>query len=182
MRCLPLTWLWLLPVAVAAEPAQVEVRRDQDRYRVTVDAHIDASPDQVLALIRDFDHLTRLHTSVVESTTLSRQDNQARVFVRMQGCILFFCRIVTQMLDFRSDPGGRHMVATMDPTESDFQYGRMRWELQAAARRTTRLRYQADLVPDFWVPPLIGPWVIKRRLRGVALEMTDALGRLPGEP
>ncbi len=160
----------------------MEVRRDGDRYRVNVDAHIDTSPAQVFALIRDFDHLNRLHKSVVESTILSVQENEARVFVRMQGCILFFCRTVTQMLDFRSDPQGRYMVATMDPAESDFKYGRMRWELQATARHTTHLRYQADLIPDFWVPPLIGPWVVKRRLLGVALEMTDALGRLPGEP
>ena len=160
----------------------MEVRRDGDRYRVTVDAHIEASPPQVLALIRDFDHLNRLHSSVVESETLSLEEHHAQVFVRMQGCILFFCRTVSQMLDFRSDPGGRYMVATMDPTQSDFKYGRMRWELQATARNTTRLRYQADMVPDFWVPPVIGPWVMKRRLRGVALEMTDALGRLPGEP
>ena len=182
MRCLPLTWLWLLPVAVAAEPAQVEVRQDEDRYRVTVDARIDAPPARVLALLRDFDHLNRLHSSVVESRILSLQENRARVFVRMRGCILFFCRTVTQMLDFRSDPQGRYMVATMDPAESDFKYGRMRWELQTTAQSTTRVRYQADLVPDFWVPPLIGPWVIKHRLRGVALEMVDALGRLPGEP
>lgn len=181
MRGLSLAWLWLLPSLVAAGEAQVEVRQDGDRYRVTVDAHIDTPPAQVFALLRDFDHLNRLHSSVVDSTILSRQDNQARVFVRMQGCILFFCRVVTQMLDFQYDPGGQYMVATMDPEESDFKHGRMRWELQADDRETTRLRYQADLDPDFWIPPLIGPWIIKRRLRGVALEMTDALGRLPRE-
>ncbi|MDJ0891018.1 MAG: SRPBCC family protein [Gammaproteobacteria bacterium] len=179
MRALLLAGLWLLPLAQvpAASEADVQVRRDRDRYRVIVHARIDAPPARVMSQLQDFDNLDRLHSSVVESRALSRQDTQARVHVRMQGCILFFCRIVTQTLDFQYDTQGRYMVAIMDPAESDYKYGRMRWELQLDAKDTTRLRYQADVVPDFWVPPLIGPWVIKRRLGSVALEMTEALGQ-----
>ena len=29
----------------------------------------------------------------------------------------------------------------------------------------TRVRYQLKFEPDFWVPPAIGPYMIKRRLR-----------------
>ncbi len=177
MRYALLACLGLLPLAVVGAEAQVEVSRDHDRYRVRVDAHIDAPPTEVLAQLQDYDHLSRLHKTVVESAILSREAHRARVVVRMQGCILFFCRVVTQTLDFHSDPDGRYMVAIMDPADSDFKYGRMRWDLQADAPSATRLRYQAEVVPDFWVPPLIGPWVIQRRLRGVALEMTEALGQ-----
>ena len=179
MRHLLLACLWLLPLAAAATEAFVEVRRDDDRYLVNVDAHIDAPPARVLDQLQDFDHLSRLHRTVVESKVLARQEHRARVEVRMKGCILFFCRVVTQTLDFQTDPGGRYMVAVMDPEESDYKYGRMRWELALGSRDTTRLRYQADIIPDFWVPPLIGPWVIQRRLRSVALEMTEALGDPP---
>ena len=45
----------------------------------------------------------------------------------------------------------------------------------------TRLRYQADLVPDFWIPPLIGPWAMKSQLNRMAVDMTEELGKLASE-
>ena len=32
--------------------------------------------------------------------------------------------------------------------------------------------------PDFWVPPLIGPWVIKRTMREQAITTSEGIERL----
>ena len=182
MRTVILAWLWLVPSLVLAGAARVQVQRDDDLYRLTVDTMIHAPARRVFDVLQDFDQLNRLHHTVEESRTLSRDENRARVYVRMRGCLLFFCRTLTQVVDFWPDPQGTYMLAFVDPAYSDFKYGRMRWELQAETVNMTRLRYQADLVPDFWIPPLIGPWVMKSQLTRMALDMTEELGQLAAAP
>ncbi len=181
MRTPVLVWLWLFPCVVVAWEARVEVLRDQDHYQVTVDTRIRAPAERILAVLKDFDHLTRLHRTVVKSRILNRRDDQTRVYVRVRGCILFVCRTLTQTLDFKPDPQRNYMVADVDPAHSDFKYGRMQWELQAETSNVTQLRYQADLVPDFWIPPLIGPWAMKSQLHRMAVDMTEELEKLASE-
>jgi hypothetical protein len=36
--------------------------------------------------------------------------------------------------------------------------------------------------PDFWIPPLIGPWLIKRKLLSETLETVDNLEQLAKNP
>jgi len=56
------------------------------------------------------------------------------------------------------------------PEESDFIYNRTRWTLQSVDGGT-RVTYEAEIEPDFWMPPLIGPWAIKRKLEVSAAEI-----------
>ena len=52
----------------------------------------------------------------------------------------------------------------MIPERSDTRYSRAQWRLQAEGGGTL-LRYELEMEPDFWVPPLIGPPIVKRALR-----------------
>ena len=42
----------------------------------------------------------------------------------------------------------------------------------------SRLIFFAALTPDFWVPPLIGPYIIKKKMREEAVETVLGLERL----
>jgi len=183
VRCLLAIWAWLLPVAVlGAEQPEVDVRRDQDHYLIEIDARIEAPAARVMAVLQDFGRLPRLHESITRAEVLAVQDGRSRVHVHLYDCLLVFCMALNQTLVFETGPEAAQLTATMDPAHSDFSYGHMHWALREESPRLTRLHYQAEVVPDFWVPPFIGPWLLQRKFRKAALEMTDSLGRLAAEP
>jgi hypothetical protein len=175
--------LWLLPLlAWGGDEPQVQVQRQEGRYWVRVDTVIAAPPERVLAVLQDYEHLGRLHKSVLDSRILEQHAGGARVRVRLEGCVLFFCTESEEVLDYEASPDGSRLTATIEPSEKGFRSGHMRWDLEAAPRRRSRLRYQAELEPAFWVPPVLGTWMLKRFLRQLALDMTVSLNRLVSSP
>ena len=68
---------------------------------------------------------------------------------------------------------------TEDPANRHIRYAVERWQVQAEDDRT-RLHYTAEVVPNFFIPPLIGPPVVKyflrREIQLTAIEV-EALAR-----
>jgi hypothetical protein len=58
---------------------------------------------------------------------------------------------------------GHVIEAVILPEFSDFRSGLARWQLTARGA-ATQLEFSNSFEPDFWVPPVIGPWLIKRKL------------------
>jgi hypothetical protein len=56
------------------------------------------------------------------------------------------------------------IVATVIPERSNARYARTQWRLQPLDGGTL-LRYELEMEPDFWVPPVIGPPLVKRALK-----------------
>ena len=73
--------------------------------------------------------------------------------------------------------GNGHLHADVIPSESDFKYGHADWRMTVEGKGS-RLLFSAALTPDFWVPPLIGPYVIKKKMREEAIETVLGLERL----
>jgi len=71
----------------------------------------------------------------------------------------------------------REIVALADPEESDFNYSRERWQLEADGDGAI-LKYEFELEPSFWVPPVIGPYVMKRVLRAGGSDAVDRIEAL----
>jgi hypothetical protein len=78
--------------------------------------------------------------------------------------------------------GNGDILTRTDPGMSDFEHGEETWQIRAEGRGT-RLHYRASLTPSFFIPPYIGPWLLKSRLReeltviSNRLETLDAPGR-----
>jgi hypothetical protein len=58
---------------------------------------------------------------------------------------------------------GYLIEADILPQDSDFRRGRGHWRLTAEGDATL-MRFRAELVPDFYMPKLIGPWLIRREM------------------
>jgi len=56
-----------------------------------------------------------------------------------------------------------YIMSVTLPEQSDLKYGRTLWEIIDEGK-ITRIKYNADYVPDFWVPPLFGPAIFKERM------------------
>jgi hypothetical protein len=162
MRNLLLVLLLSPPLASAADITASGITQENNTYTLHVDAHIDAPLSMVRATITDFASLATINPSIEESRVLIQTPERQRVRTVVNVCILIFCKRVVQVQDV-SILGDETIEATMVPGAGDFRSGLARWTLQAAAGGT-RLHFFVVMEPDFWVPPLIGPWMIEDKL------------------
>lgn len=163
--CCLLAGLLLLPApSLAGTILASSVSHEGPRYNLSVTARIDAPFDTVYQSITDFDHLAAINPAIEESQLLAtpRPDTwRVRSVIRV--CILVFCKRVVQVQDVTVLAGGHDIEAVILPESSDFRSGIARWQL-TASDASTELLFTNSFEPDFWVPPVIGPWLIKRKL------------------
>lgn len=144
-----------------------EVQYAAGHYTLDVSTVIDVQMNHVRPLVTDYDQLTRLNDALIESALLvDFGDGQKRRRLVARSCVLVFCFNVTLVEDvIESDDGNvLTIVATVDPSQSDFTYGTTRWLIVGEPNDRTRIQLNGDYVPSFWVPPAVGPWLLKRKL------------------
>lgn len=148
----------------AADFYSLSVSRDGDTYSMSADAHLAAPPAAVYAVLTDYEHLTRISSAVQKSRVVQHLDDGATlVYTDSRACALFFCKHITETQRF-TKPGPEDIVAEVVPEQSNLKSGRTVWHLEAEGEGT-RLHWQMEAVPAFWVPPFIGPSLVQRGLR-----------------
>jgi len=148
----------------AAETGPVVVERHGAAYTASFDALIDAPPRRVHEVLTDFAGLRALNPAIVAVSAKAAPDGRGeRVRTVLQSCVWLFCRKVVQVEDI-VEPDPQTILARIVPGRGDFKRGWSVWRLTAQGART-RLHYEASRVPDFWIPPLIGPWAVAHSLR-----------------
>lgn len=182
--------VWLLNVAgglIAASlgiPAQagevrsVEVTQSGDQYNLDVVMQVASEPAVVWAIVTDYAQLDRISPIIIESQLLeSRHDNSQRRKLITDSCVWFFCVKATMVEDI-IESGEGTIMATIVPEYSDYSYGQSEWQVRPQPGGGTRMHYRGTLDPDYWIPPLIGPWLIERKLRSEAEQMIRSIERL----
>lgn len=165
--------LWA-PTAAAGTIERLETTHDSGRYTVTFEVVLDAPRDKVWGIMTDYERLPRVSKIITESRILKQEDtHRHRVGVTLEACILFFCKTVQRVVDIVAIPQ-TEIIVTEDPASTHFRSAVERWRV-AAEGPATRLNYSAEVVPKFFIPPLIGPPVVKyflrREIRLTALEV-----------
>ena len=161
------------PIA-AAEAVTVEVTHEDGVYHVTIDALLDAPPDAVFAVLTDYPRWAEVNDLIKESVVLEG-DDPAQQLVRTvaEGCVLGFCKRFAQVQWMRASDDWR-IRADVVPHMSDLRSGWADTKLSRSGSATL-FQYEMSLEPDFWIPPLIGPMMIKRKLRKQAIETAEAV-------
>jgi hypothetical protein len=177
-----LLFLWLLAMSSLARAGEVLVAQvDYDRglYRLELDMRLDAGQGHVWRLLTDFANYGRINDAIKVSEILQQHGpGSSRVRTLTRACVYFFCKTVHQIQDVTEVPG-RYISATVLPAVSDFRYGVARAYVWPEGGHT-RVRILAEVEPDFWIPPVIGPWIISRKLQSEALETLRNVERLAG--
>lgn len=167
--------------AAAAEVLHTEVSHGAGRYTVVFEFQVAADAHAVRRILTDYDRLDRLSRVVQKSEQLSPgDDGRPRVRVVMHSCFLFFCQTARKLETITEFPDGR-LITVADPAESDYRYSRVEWRIHAEQAQT-RVTYQAEHEPAFFVPPLVGPWIIKTRIRHELELMAERLEQLAQTP
>jgi Polyketide cyclase / dehydrase and lipid transport len=163
----------------AATIVRTEATHDDGRYRVSFEVVLDAERSRIWRIMTDYEHLTRVSKVIVESRLLkSASADRPRVAVTMHACVLIFCKTIKKVVDIQVWPQTEIKV-TGDPALSDFSYSVERWRVVAEGAKT-RLFYDAEMEPDFFIPPLIGPWLVKsfmqREIKATAIQVEALAG------
>lgn len=173
-RCAALLIVCLIPFIAAAEDFQIEVQQRDARYAVTVEMWIEASATTLHDLLTDYEHLDQLNDSILKSEvreTFSATRHHVYTFAEV--CVAIFCRELEQVQEVEQRPGG-DIVMMILPNQGDFAQGYAYWHFEPA-RPGTRITFESELEPAFWVPPVIGPFLIKHALWR---EIQETVGRL----
>lgn len=172
-----LAGLALIPLwqgTAAAELRDISVELVDERYNMSSEVYFAAEPERLYRVLSDYDLYVQFTSAFVEAYNLPPDpQGRPRFYTRMEGCVLMFCKSFERRGHLVLEPN-EEIVAIIDPEESDFKYARERWHLAPEGDGTV-LTYSFEMEPAFWVPPVIGPYFIKRTLRE---DGRDALDRI----
>ena len=165
--------------ADAADLRFIEVERDTERneYRLKSISWFDVDQASLYGVLTDYDRFHRFHSSIVESRNLAPDaSGRPEYFTRMEGCIMMFCKSFIRIGHLELQPL-EQIEAVTDPGRSDFQRSWERWRLRPEEGGTV-LEYEFEMIPDFWVPPVIGPFFMKRALHSGGANAVDRIEAL----
>jgi hypothetical protein len=165
--------------ASAAEMRSVDVGYEDSRYTMQSEVWFNAPLEAVYAVFSRWDLSTQFSSAIVKSRDLE-PDEQGRpqFFVQNRGCLLFFCKTFDRQGYVESQPF-EVLHAIANPETSDFLVSRESWTF-TPENGGTAVVYEMLMQPKFWVPPGIGPYLIKRKLRkdgGAAVDRVEAIAQ-----
>lgn len=180
-RRLPFWLLMCLAMpAPAAQVSAVQVTRHGSHFLIDMQIAIDAPAQAVFRALQDYAAMARYNPDLrsvrVEPTTAP---DRVRLFTAVHTCVLIFCKTMhqEQIMTATASADGGALHAEL--VAGDFKGGYGVWTVRPCptARATSCLSVRIELVPAFWVPPVIGPWVIRRKMDEEARRTSTGLER-----
>jgi len=177
MRLGALLSLCLALQAQAGEILSVEVVSDRDRYSVLLEAWVEAPARRVKGLLTDFERLGVINPAVKEVEVIGPPHaGISRIRTLIELCVWIICADLDQLQDIE-DIADDELLATIVPEGGSFKSGWARWRFHPQGERT-HVRFHSELQPDFLIPPVVGPWLIRRMLHRQAVVTVAGLERL----
>lgn len=165
----------------AGEIQSSSISYQQGVYKLAIDVIIDAQFEAVYEIVTDNERLHRLSKSFIESALIetSKPDTKRRRLV-LRSCILFFCFKLTIVEDIQ-EISQQVILTTIVPELSDFKSGTTEWRLTPMVNGQSRIQFHSVEELGFWVPPLIGPILVKNKLLQLAKESIRQIELLANE-
>lgn len=163
--------------AQAHEPLTATIAFADGTYHYTFGTVVDAPLSAVRAIVTDYEHQQRLNDSITESRVLARfADGSLKRLLRLEQCVVGICFTLNYVEMVVEED--KLVTTTIVPGEGNFRDGVVRWQFDAQPDGRTRVTVDARQTPDFWIPPVIGPWVLERVYRREVRETCDNITRL----
>jgi hypothetical protein len=141
-----------MPLA-ALDVGFLDVTVVEHRYHVQFEAVVQAPAAAVSRVLTDYASYAALDPAIRSSEVLGRTaTGQVLLRTRIRACAAVFCRSVVRTEQV-TEEGGR-LVAEVLPAASDLRRGVTRTQWREEGGRT-RVWYQSDFEPAFWVPEAI---------------------------
>lgn len=162
-----------MPFAAGASWAlsveRLESRFEGGTYHVLLVALLEAPPAAIGAVVKDYADYPRLDPRIRTSERIGTgRGGEVLLRTRLRACEGIFCRDVTRVERVAEGPDS--LTATVVPQGSQVRSGTTltRWRAYGSG---TRVSYEAEFQPDFWVPAIIGRRFAARGLRDSTLAL-----------
>jgi hypothetical protein len=154
------TALWAA-TAGAFEIEKSQTRYADRRYQCELSVKLDAPPDKVQAVLRDYERYPALDTRILQARVLERPEPNVVVLeTTVRACFVWFCRNVTRVERVRESEHA--LAATTDPTRSDVKFGETHTQLAPDENGGTLVTYRTSITPGFWIPSVVGRrWMLR---------------------
>jgi hypothetical protein len=138
-----------------AHAFEIEHSYADRKYQYELRVRLDAPPDRVAAVLRDYEQYPTLDTRIVEARIIERpSENVALLETKLRVCFGWFCRDVKRIERVEASAGT--LVATTDPARSDVRFGETHASWSATGEGSTLVSYRTSITPGFWIPSFVG--------------------------
>ena len=144
-------------------------------YSAQLTFDVAASVDQVTAVLTDYQHPDRLTPDVTKREIVSQQSGITRVRTEIHSCAVLICRDLTLTQDVTVVAGT--IQADTIPEESDFRSGYVLWMVTSSDNGGSHIQFESVVEPKFFIPPLIGRYLIRKRLQQQIFATAENLER-----
>lgn len=170
--------LLLLAVIAAAAPAgaaevAVHVTRSGDALHVAASAEFEGTLARTWRVLTDYNRFAEFVPDVHSSRVVARHGDRVEVEQRGEARFLFMSFDMNVRLAIVEQPYARIVSRAIG---GNFREMRNDYRLEAEAGRVV-LRYAGYLVPDFYVPPLVGTLVLRRNVEATFRALVDEIER-----
>lgn len=162
---LALALLWAA-LGGAAPPPEVAVERRGETFFVRARAAVDADAAIAWGVLTDYNRLAEFVPDLLTSRLVSAPGERPRLVQEGEAGFLLWRFRLRVELEIEETPGARVAFRAVGGNLRRMQGA---WRIERADNGSV-LVYDAELEPGFWVPPLIGP----------ALMRSDVAGQIAG--
>ena len=162
---------------VAGELVELALTYKQGVYHLNLIMILDATPEYIHEVVTDYEHIYHLNPSIVESEVLQTPDNSiVQVRTLVNDCVFIFCKEIHRVEEIRELQTG-DIHSEIIPRLSNVKSGTTKWQFHPVGSGT-RVNYNLTLEPGFNVPPFVGTYIVKKKLKKEVLESFNNIERL----
>ena len=155
-----------------AELTTIDIKKQQGRYILHIDTRVNANSDKVKQIFTDFENMPSINPYLKESRIISTTEaKRTTVSMLTKACVLFICYKFRHVQTFKTI-GNDVIFGRIIPGMSDFKYGWTRWAIRknssSIKKPVTQIILDAEITPDFFILPIIGPYQFKKKIIEIA--------------
>ena len=164
--------LGLAQPAHAADVA-VHATRDGDILLIEASADFEGTIAQTWQVLTDYDRLAEFIPNLRTSRVIARTRDGVTVEQKGEARLLFFSYPIEVQLAVTEFPHGKVVSRAV---AGNFKEMSGTYTLETREGRV-QLRYSGRMAPDFFVPPLIGTWILRHNVETTFAALVDEILR-----
>ncbi len=186
IMCLVLSSAFATASVQAAEMLKMEVERKGKRYFLDSSLLVDVPKNTMFEVLTDYNNMHHFSRGIKQSQEVTpAADGTRRVFSHLQGCVAFICRSVEKVELMDTIENQRIVTLLLPELSKNVRWNKTQWDLLEVQVKAddaskvdkilTQIDYKMEFEPGFWVPPLLGTYMIKKSLAKDGLEIVERM-------
>ena len=169
------------PLADAFNIEHSEARYVDKHFRYELVVTLDAPIERVHEVLLNYADYPSLNHRILSSKVLERPaPDTVTLETTVEVCFGWFCRDVTRVENVQETK--YTLLAVADPARSDVKFSETRSELSPGLHGATRVKYETNVVPGFWVPPIGGRRSLLRTLESETRDLFMSVEKKAQQP